>query len=399
MGPNETERATIFPNSTRSVFYCPHDPHLVWDLHDTTSPWVLAAVASIISPLAVLLNALIIIAVKQRKELQRASNILLSSLAVTDVLVGSLSIPLSAVVELLVTHQVLADHYICVLDFVAISSTVFLTICSFFHLTMIAWERYVAIRKWIDYKVMVTKGRMKKLAIVAWVLAIVTVSPQFITAPLTGMMRANEGVLALEIFLIVLSVLLISALSLIVYFYVMVYLGVRKRKLSQILQFSELVSVKQERRIAMTAAVVTIALILSFVPSILGGMLQGIYPVFRQRLAMRVADIFLYLNSVANPLIYCYRDRRFRNAVLEILKSRRPKEKPSVVTDAARFGDVKHNDVFGSGKDTLQMRQKVENQIRLTRSASCDLTRPVDRAYLDSHKIRLTRTKSSLSLP
>ena len=187
MGPNETERATIFPNSTRSVFYCPHDPHLVWDLHDTTSPWVLAAVASIISPLAVLLNALIIIAVKQRKELQRASNILLSSLAVTDVLVGSLSIPLSAVVELLVTHQVLADHYICVLDFVAISSTVltvFLTICSFFHLTMIAWERYVAIRKWIDYKVMVT-----------WVLAIVTVSPHFITAPLTGVMRANEGVL------------------------------------------------------------------------------------------------------------------------------------------------------------------------------------------------------------
>ena len=263
---------------------------------------------------------------------------------------------------------------------------------------MIAWERYVAIRKWIDYKVMVTKSLMKKLAIIAWVLAIVTVSPpNFITA-LKGMMRANEAVIALEIFLIPLSLLLMSALSLIVYFYVMVYLGVRKRKLSQILQVSELVSVKQERRIAMTAAVVTIALILSFVPSILGGMLQGIYPVFRQRLAMRVADIFLYLNSVANPLIYCYRDRRFRNAVLEILKSRRPKEKPSVVTDAARFGDVKHNDVFGLGKDTLQM-QKVKNQVRLTRSASCDLTRPVDRAYLDSHEISLTRTKSSLSLP
>ena len=398
MGPNETERATIFPNSTRSVFYCPHEPHLVWDSHDTTSPWVFAAFASIVSPPAVLLNALIIIAVKQKKELQRTSNILLTSLAVTDLLVGSLCIPLSAVVKLLVPHQVLADHYICMLDFVAISSTITLAICSIFHLTVIAWERYVAIRKWIDYKVMVNKNLMKKLAIVAWVLAIVTVSPpNFITA-LKGMMRANEAVIALEIFLIPLSLLLMSALSLIVYFYVMVYFGVRKRKVSQIRQVSELVKVKQERRIAMTAAVVTIALILSFVPSILGGMLQGIYLFFRQRLAMRVEDIFLYLNSVANPLIYCYRDRRFRNAVLEILKSRRPKEKPSVVTDAVRFRDVKHNDVFGSGKDTLQM-QKVENQVRLTRSASCDLTRPVDRAYLDTHKIRLTRTKSSLSLP
>ncbi|CAH3135077.1 unnamed protein product, partial [Porites lobata] len=316
--------------SSLSVFYCPHEPHLVWDSHDTTSPWVFAAFASIVSPAAVLLNALIIIAVKQRKELQRTSNILLTSLAVTDLLVGSLCIPLSAVVKLLVPHQVLADHYICMLDFVAISSTITLAICSIFHLTVIAWERYVAIRKWIDYKVMVTKSLMKKLAIIAWVLAIVTVSPpNFITA-LKGMMRANEAVIALEIFLIPLSLLLMSALSLIVYFYVMVYLGVRKRKISQIRQVSELVKVKQERRIAMTAAVVTITLILSFLPSILGGMLQGIYLFFRQRLAMRVEDIFLYLNSVANPLIYCYRDRRFRNAVLDILKSRRPKEKPSV---------------------------------------------------------------------
>ena len=398
MGPNETERATTFSNSTRSVFYCPHEPQLAWDLHDTTSPWVFAAVASIISPPAVLLNALIILAVKQRKELQRTSNILLTSLAVTDLLVGSLCIPLSAVVKLLVPHQVLGDHYICMLDFVAISSTITLAICSIFHVTVIAWERYVAIRKWIDYKVMVTKSLMKKLAIIAWVLAIVTVSPpNFITA-LKGMMRANEAVIALEIFLIPLSLLLMSALSLIVYFYVMVYVGVRKRKVSQIRQVSELVKVKQERRIAMTAAVVTIALILSFLPSILGGMLQGIYLFFRQRLVMRAEDIFLYLNSVANPLIYCYRDRRFRNALLEILKSRRPKEKLSVVTDAARFRDVKHNDVFGSGKDTLQM-QKVENQIRLTRSASCDLTQSVDRAYLDSHKMRLTKSKSSLSLP
>ena len=298
MGPNETERASIFPDSTRSVFYCPHEPHLVWDSHDTTSRWVFAAFASIVSPAAVLLNALIIIAVKQRKELQRTSNILLTSLAVTDLLVGSLCIPLSAVVKLLVPHQVLADHYICMLDFVAISSTITLAICSIFHLTVIAWERYVAIRKWIDYKVMVTKSLMKKLAIIAWVLAIVTVSPpNFITA-LKGMMRANEAVIALEIFLIPLSLLLMSALSLIVYFYVMVYLGVRKRKVSQIRQVSELVKVKQERRIAMTAAVVTITLILSFVPSILGGMLQGIYLFFRQRLAMRVEDIFLYLNSV-----------------------------------------------------------------------------------------------------
>ena len=36
---------------------------LVWDLHDTASPWIFAAVASIISLTAVLLNTLVIVAV------------------------------------------------------------------------------------------------------------------------------------------------------------------------------------------------------------------------------------------------------------------------------------------------------------------------------------------------
>ena len=217
--------------TTRSVFYCTHDPQLVWDLYDTTSPWIFAAVASIMSPTAVLLNVLVIIEVKQRKELQRASNILLSSMAVTDLLVGSLCVPLSVVVRLLVPYQILTDHYICKLDLVAISSTITLAICSIFHLTMIAWERYVAIRKWIDYRVIVTRSRLKKLAIIAWVSAIVTVSPTHFTIALIGMLREDEMALALDIFFIILSVLVLSALGLIIYFYVMVYLGVRKRTL------------------------------------------------------------------------------------------------------------------------------------------------------------------------
>ena len=133
------------------MFYCPHEPQLVWDFipwHDTTFPWVYAAVASINSPTAVRLNTCI---------QSSNSNILLSTMAVTDLLVGGLCVPLSAVVGLLVSYQILADHYICVQDFVAIWSTATLTICSIFHLTMMAWERYVTM----------TKILMKKLAIIA----------------------------------------------------------------------------------------------------------------------------------------------------------------------------------------------------------------------------------------
>ena len=71
-------------------------------------------------------------------------------------------------------------------------------------------------------------------------------------------------ILAVEIFIIVLLVLVMSTLALIIYFYVMVKPGVRKRKLSQIRQVSELVDEKLGHRVAMNTALVTIALIPSF---------------------------------------------------------------------------------------------------------------------------------------
>ena len=262
-------------------------------------------------------------------------------MAVTDLLVGSLCVPLSAVVGLLVPYQIVTDHYICKLDSVAIWFMITLAICSIFHLTMIAWERYVAIRKWIDYRVIVTRSRLTKLAIIAWVSAIVTVSPTHFTMALTGMLRKDEMALALDIFFIILSVLVMSALGLIIYFYVMVYLGVRKRKLklSQIRQVSELVNAKLEQRVAVTTTLVTVALILSFFSNAVIGMLEGVYPVLRKRFVLDLKATFLYTNSVVNPLIYCYRGCRFRNAVLETLRIRKPKVTPCLVTDHFRQGE------------------------------------------------------------
>ena len=57
-------------------------------IHDITFLWVFAAVASMISPTAVLLNTC---------NHSSNSNILLSTMAVTDLLVGGLCVPLSAV--------------------------------------------------------------------------------------------------------------------------------------------------------------------------------------------------------------------------------------------------------------------------------------------------------------
>ena len=43
-------------NMNRSVFDCLHSQGLMWDVHDTTSPWIFTAVYSVLSPTAFLLN-------------------------------------------------------------------------------------------------------------------------------------------------------------------------------------------------------------------------------------------------------------------------------------------------------------------------------------------------------
>ena len=145
----------------------------------------------------------------------------------------------------------------------------------------------------------------------------------------------------------------------------------------------------------MTTTLVTVALILSFFSNAVIGMLEGVYPVLRKRFVGDLKATLLYTNSVVNPLIYYYRDCRFRNAVLELLRIRKPKVTPYLVTDTPTF--ARGNDVFDLERDKVQG-QFVENPVRLTRSASCDLVHFLGRFQLESHKKAFKRTMSSPSL-
>ena len=303
----EQAASTAFSNTTSSVFYCStHGPGVAFDLHDTTSPWIFAAFATITAPIAFLLNTLTILAVKQKMELrQRLSYILLSSMAVSDLLIGGIGVPLSAIVALLLPYRIVAVQLFCLMDLVPSMLMFGLSFCSLIHLTMIAWERYIAIRKWSDYKSKVTKTRLKKMAVLAWLTLFVCEFCLFVVMPIAVAKDKTAQALAATILVTGSVSVLACFLVLIVAFYIMIYLGVRKRKLNQILQVNVLIQAKLENRIAMTTALVTIALILSFVPHVIVGTLGRVYPVLRTRFAWRISDSFLYLNSLVNPLIYC----------------------------------------------------------------------------------------------
>ena len=89
-------------NQHRSVFLCPERLNPNADLNSITFSWILVAIIFITCPFTVLFNSLVIVALKKRRELEKRSNILLCSMAVTDLLTGALTMPLSATYELLI---------------------------------------------------------------------------------------------------------------------------------------------------------------------------------------------------------------------------------------------------------------------------------------------------------
>ena len=300
-------------NSSRSTFYCPYAPHVSWEAAGSTFDLIIGLITLIASFPTFGLNALIILAIKKRRELQKPSNIMLSSLAVTNLLVGIILMPTYATIDFFPLRQV-SFEYSCILYAINHFFRPLLFTATMHHLTIIAWERYVAVQKWMDYKLIITSVRLKKIAVGSWLSAlfptVATFTTTVIFADRTIMERILTGWTALEA----------VCLFVVAFFYRKVYLGVRNRRLNGISQINVIMKAKQqESKVAKTTGLLTAAVISSFIPVFVFRILGNVVPVFRTNEAIRLTQLGTQLNSLFNPLFYCYRDHRFKNAIHELL--------------------------------------------------------------------------------
>ena len=121
-------------------------------------------------PVTILMNVLVIMAVKTRLRLQSKYNILLACLAVTDLLVGAASQPTFIAGQIFVIKGLsLTDH--C--RFFQETNSMFMipTFASLFHLTLISIERFVALKYTFSYMAIVTGLRLKIAVVSSWVIA------------------------------------------------------------------------------------------------------------------------------------------------------------------------------------------------------------------------------------
>ena len=355
----DQNRNKTVTNSSTSTFYCRNAPNVSWEVRGSPFYLILGLVSVMASFPTIILNGSVILAIKRKKELQKPSNIILSSLAVTDLLAGVTVMPTSATIDFF-TFRKASFESTCMLYAVNLFFFPLLFGATMHHLTIIAWERYVAVQKWMDYKQIITNGRLKKIAIGAWLSVIFPTVAYYTTTLVVAdrriLNRIMTGWIAVET----------VCLFLVAYFYRTVYIGIRNRKLIEISQIDVLIKQKLESKVAKTAGLLTAAFISSFIPIFIFVILGNAVPVIRTNATFQFTQKFAQINSLFNPLLYCYRDQRFRNAIRELLGLKKPQAIQSAV-DAAQFSRRKYS--FRS----LELRKLEKPTKRLKRSVSCNL--------------------------
>ena len=319
MKPNSSDHLAASASSqVLPELFCP--PIQVWVLSDTTLFKITAAVTIIICPVTILLNILVILSVKKRRDLQRNnSNILMASMAVANVLVGAVSMPLTIISDVLILVKFLNAGVFCGIAFVNDMVLYIGSSSSVYHLTVIAWERYVAIAKWADYKVIgVARGRVKKFARIVWLLA------ALVPIPPSVMKIADvdyKHILVVDIACVLPGTV---CMALIGYLYLQLYLGVRKWGLEETREVRCRIRAKLATKCAKTTAILTAVLLIAFIPSLAFLLFGEIFHVLRRSSFFRWSMMLAQLYSLFNPIFYCYRDRRFRGAFLEMFKMKKP---------------------------------------------------------------------------
>ena len=174
----------------------------------------------------------------------------------------------------------------------------------------------MAIAKCMEYKAVVTRGRVNKYIRAAWILALLIV----VSLVIIGAVGVPyELILVVDVTLIIFWFV---CLSLIAYFYIKVYLTVRKWNRTRLRPVNARVKRKLESKFACTTFLLAVFFAVSGLPSLVVYLLRRVLPFFRQVSTIRWVETIFQLNSLFNPLLYWYKNRRLRTATLELIRCR-----------------------------------------------------------------------------
>ena len=323
-------------NSSSNEFYkpekCPYLEEAAWRdeflLTEGTYNHLVAIISiNSISVLpTVLLNALVIFAVVTRKRLRNKATILLACLAGVDLMTGLVGQPIRIATEV---QRILKKGTFCSdLERVSTLSLLWHKFATLTHLVLITVDRYIAIKKPLRYRDIVTTRRVTVAVLSVWTFAIFVVISEVI---LSGV---NSGADMYNIYLTIWDLVLITVTSIsmisIIRMYSYIFSETRRQQ-TEHLSAEEIATIGRNNRAAKTLGIVLCTLLATYLPTIIFIIMYYLVNLERRVLnciSSWVATLVM-LGSLCNPVVYCWRKEELRQAFLEILHLRNPENNQS----------------------------------------------------------------------
>ncbi|XP_062863977.1 5-hydroxytryptamine receptor 1B [Trichomycterus rosablanca] len=314
----------------------------------------LGSILGAITLATTLSNAFVIATISRSRKLQTPANFLIASLALTDLLVSVLVMPVSALYT--VSHTWTLGQIVC--D-IWLSSDITCCTASILHLCVIALDRYWAITDAVEYAKRRTTTRAAGMVATAWVIAISICLPPFFWRKEKSEEVTSCTVNTDHIFYTLYSTFgaFYIPTLLLVALYGRIYVEARRRILKQsprkfgkrltsaqlvtnspgstsltsaapfhcdsVISDSQRISAARERKATKTLGIILGAYIVCWLPFFIYTLLVPLCP--SCHLYPELFDFFTwlgYLNSLINPIIYTMANDDFKTALQKLVRFR-----------------------------------------------------------------------------
>ena len=264
---------------------------------------------------AITLNIVTIIALRKPLTIPRALKIFLLSLAVSDLGVGLLVQPLYITrLVMMIKENTQTRTYEITLTFFY-STSCFLASASFFGVVALAADRFLALHLHLRYQELVTHKRVVAVVILIWIISAILMLLSIWIPTVFGI-----------IFVPVESICYPTT----AFFYFKIYLAVRHHSnqihvlQAQLAQNNEgdIANAARERKAAVGTFYVYLVFLICYLPATCYSII--LKSAGRSTMVLQFgvcADTLIYLNSSLNPLIYSWKMRHVRHAIVEILRN------------------------------------------------------------------------------
>ena len=294
----------------------------------------ITSIISIATLLTIVLNAVIIFAVAAKRQLRSNSNILLACLASTDLITGLVVQPFLIAVNI---ERIYGEGPFCMLE--KVSTIPFYGVCfaSFFHLVLVCVDRYIATKYALRYQGIVTTQRITVCVVLAWGFTVLIIADLLVFAVIDSQIETEFYFVCMKVNDAIVYAIISVCIAFIVYAYRYIYSETRrqqKRLETEQLSHEEAKRLKKANKAASTVAFILGALILSYfsviIIAVVTAYVVDITPSFTNML-WNWSMTIISLNSLLNPIIYCWRIKKLRLAFLEILHLRQPENNPPAI--------------------------------------------------------------------